>query len=70
MFAARMPGPETSDVAALSRSTIEVRGARYERIVVRTHWIQPGEGMRSVVRRYLRPLCRDGDVAIVSRRPR
>ena len=61
-----MPSPDTRDVAQLDRSTVDVRGARYERIVVRTHWIQPGEGIHAVVRRYLRPLCREGDVVIVS----
>jgi hypothetical protein len=60
MFASRTMPPE------LISSTIRVRGVGYERIVVRTHWIQPGEGMPAVVRRYLQPVCRPGDVAIVS----
>jgi hypothetical protein len=48
------------------RSSVSVSGYRYERLVVRTHWITGGEDLAAVLERYLAPLTRPGDWVIVS----
>ena len=50
----------------LMRSTIEVDGVAWERVLVRTHWIDVGEDILTVVRHYLGPIARPGDCAILS----
>jgi hypothetical protein len=61
-----MPSEGESTPRDVIRSTVEVGGAAYECLAVRTHWIQPGEDIVAVARRYLAAHLRPGDCAIVS----
>lgn len=50
------------------RSAIDVGGQRWERLLVRTHVIRPGEDIVEVVARYARPYARPGDLAFVGQK--
>lgn len=54
--------PEYHDVGqVVDHSTIEVDGHTWERLMVRTHIIQPGEDVIALLERYAAPLVRPGD---------
>lgn len=48
------------------KSNVTVDGERFERIIARTHWIEPGEDLGGVMRAALDTHRRAGDWAIVS----
>jgi hypothetical protein len=54
------------DDVGVSWSLIGVKERRYERFVVRTPWIQPGDDLEEIAVRHLGPLVRRGDCAFVS----
>lgn len=41
-------------------------GRTYGRIAVQTHFVQPGEDYTALFRRYVLPICRPGDLVMVS----
>lgn len=53
---------EENGVTYYIRGVREVDGARYERYAVQTHFIGRGEDYVEVVRRYVAPLYRPGDI--------
>ena len=54
--------PEYTDVGeVVERSTVEVDGQKWERLMVRTHVIQPGEDVTKLLERYAGPLVQPGD---------
>ncbi len=57
---------EENGVAYYIRGVREVEGARYERYAVQTHFIERGEDYVEVVRRYIAPLYKPGDIVTIS----
>ena len=54
--------PEYTDVGQIvERSTVEVDGQAWERLMVRTHVIQPGEDVIKLLERYASSIVRPGD---------
>ena len=68
-FADRMPPEDRDDTGCVvRRGTIDVAGARWERLLIRTHVIQPGEDIVATVERYVRPYVRPGDWAFIGQK--
>lgn len=61
-----LQGRSSSLPGTVMRSAVTVHGRRYERVVIRTHWIQPGEDIGRVVERYIAPHRREGDCLFIS----
>lgn len=57
---------EQDGITYYIRGVQEVYGVRYERYAVKTHFIQTGEDYIEVLRRYVTPLYRPGDVVSMS----
>lgn len=53
---------QEGDVTYYIRGVIEVEGVRYERYAVKTHFIERGEDYVEILRRYVLPLYKTGDV--------
>jgi len=53
---------EKDGVVYYVRGLMEVEGVRYERYGVQTHFIEKGEDLVGVLRRYVSPLYQEGDV--------
>ncbi|MDD3692295.1 MAG: coenzyme F420-0:L-glutamate ligase [Oscillospiraceae bacterium] len=57
---------EHEGVTYYIRGVREVDGIRYERYAVKTHFIERGEDYIEVVRRYVSPLYKPGDIVSIS----
>ena len=65
----RMPPTDRDDTGCVvRRGTIDVSGTRWERLLIRTHVIQPGEDIVATVERYVRPYVQPGDWAFVGQK--
>lgn len=54
--------PDYTDIGqVVERSTVQVDGQPWERLMVRTHVIQPGEDVIKLLERYAGPVVRPGD---------
>ena len=53
---------EKDGVVYYIRGLLEVDGVRYERYGVKTHFIEKGEDLIEILRRYVLPLYQEGDV--------
>ena len=53
---------EKDGVVYYVRGLLEVDGVRYERYGIKTHFIEKGEDLIEVLRRYVSPLYQEGDV--------
>jgi len=63
------PLPTEDDTGRVVHSSgIDVAGEPWERLLVRTHVIRPGEDIVEVVARYARPHLRPGDLAFVGQK--
>lgn len=51
---------------AIWLATVQADGQRYERLAIRTHFIQAGEDYTELFRRYVLPAYRPGDLVAVS----
>lgn len=58
--------PPDLPIGAAHRSTTIVDGAAFERIVVRTSWLEPGTAVARVMEEHLKPLSEPGDLLIVT----
>lgn len=68
-LAVRMPPADHDDTGSVVRQcTIDVDGTRWERLLIRTHVIQPGEDIVATVERYVRPFVRPGDWIFVGQK--
>lgn len=54
------------EVTYFLRGIREVDGVRYQRMAVRTHFIERGEDYLELFRRYISPLYREGDIVTIS----
>jgi len=63
---AKSEQPASQPVDFQSFRALDPAGDAYEVTVARTHWIESGEDIVAVVRRYLGPRVKDGDCVIVS----
>lgn len=57
---------EQDGITYFIRGLREVDGVRYERYAVKTHFIDRGEDYVEIMRRYVQPLYREGDVVTLS----
>ena len=57
---------EQDGITYFIRGVREVEGVRYERYAVKTHFIDRGEDYVEIMRRYVQPLYRAGDVVTLS----
>ncbi len=57
---------QEGDITYYIRGVIEVEGVRYERYAVKTHFVERGEDYIEVVKTYVTPLYRAGDVLMLS----
>ena len=54
---------EENGVVCFDRGTLTGRnGRRYDRFAIQTHFVEVGEDQAELVRRYVLPLARPGDV--------
>jgi hypothetical protein len=61
-LADRMPPAGCDDTGSIvRRCSIDVDGVRWDRLLIRTHVIQPGEDIVETVARYVHPFLRPGD---------
>lgn len=57
---------ETDGIEWFTRGVRRVQGARHERYAIRTHFVERGEDLVSLIRRYVLPLHQPGDVLAIS----
>lgn len=56
----------TEDVTWFERAQIEGAGGTWSRMAIQTHFVERGESYIELVRRYVKPLCREGDILSTS----
>ncbi len=54
------------DIQYFERGVIEVRGAQYQRLAIRTHFMERGESYLGNIERYVKPLAKEGDILSIS----
>jgi hypothetical protein len=66
VWEARRLDADTNEGISLVRSTVQVRERLYERVVVQTPWLRPGDDLGNALVRHAGSLIRPGDCVFVS----
>ena len=58
---------EKDGIVYFDRGTVTGKnGRKYDRFAIQTHFVQRGESYLELVRKYVAPLCREGDILSTS----
>lgn len=57
---------EKDGITYYDRDDVTVEGKSYKRIAIQTHFVERGESYTELVKKYVAPLCKEGDLLSIS----